>query len=127
MCKRDITKVIVVKSCGELSLFVTLKVYSSKLHIYNIIFASFNVSILKGNQNSFKKDKNFINSKLPNQTKFQIPFHKKRQLQDFFERTLVLTTNQSKHGSQKRMDAFSKVQFNFLPFFPSFPFFFDRE
>ena len=51
----------------------------------------------------------------------------KCQPQDFVKRALVLTTNQSKHGSQKRMDAFSKVQFNFLPFFPSFPFFFDRE
>ena len=63
---------------------------------------------LNSTQNSCKKDKKFINSKLhnrsnPTQPKSQILFHKKIPAQDFIRKTLAASS--SKHGTYIHIQA----------------------
>ena len=48
------------------------------------------ILIRNANQNSYKMNKKFMNSKLPNQPKSQVLFHKKSPSQDFVSRTFDL-------------------------------------
>ena len=68
-------------------MFQKLKVYETKLNIYDIISAPY--SKLNASQNNYKKEQEIHELLTAQPTLSQIMFHKKSPQQDFIKRTLL--------------------------------------